>query len=228
MLPILLERMSTAPTAIQFEALWAITNIASGTSDQTAQVVPALPIIARLIRSPNQEVSEQAVWAVGNIAGDSTALRDSVLEAGALVSLVGILDQLALKAKQKISLLRNAVWTISNCCRGKPQPPLELVRPALPGLAKVIWEADAEVVADACWALSYLSDGPNERLQAVIDAGVLTQVVRFLGLSLLFPIAARVALISMLRAYLAGAAAGARGGERRHSGAAHGGQPCDR
>eukprot|EP01044_Picomonas_judraskeda_P032156 COSAG03_NODE_12312_length_552_cov_1.470046_1_plen_159_part_10 len=159
----MVERMSTAPTAIQFEALWAITNIASGTSDQTAQVVPALPIIARLIRSPNQEVSEQAVWAVGNIAGDSTALRDSVLEAGALVSLVGILDQLALKAKQKISLLRNAVWTISNCCRGKPQPPLELVRPALPGLAKVIWEADAEVVADACWALSYLSDGPDER-----------------------------------------------------------------
>ena len=176
-LPILVGRLS-APIPILFEALWTITNIASGTSQQTAQVTPALPKIAELIRSRNDEVSEQAVWCIGNIAGDSATCRDLVLQAGALESLVAILGRLSVKATEKIGLLRNAVWSISNCVRAKPPPDLNLVRPALPALAKALWETDAEVVADACWALSYVSDGTNDRVQAVIDAGVLTQIVR--------------------------------------------------
>ncbi|MCD7448611.1 hypothetical protein HAX54_044865 [Datura stramonium] len=54
------------------------------------------------------------------------------------------------------------------------------VKPALPVLQQLIHMNDEEVLTDACWALSYLSDGPNDKIQAVIDAGVCPRLVELL------------------------------------------------
>lgn len=77
-------------------------------------------------------------------------------------------------------MLRNGTWTLSNFCRGKPQPPFELVSPSLPTLSRLIYSTDEEVLTDACWALSYLSDGSNDKIQAVIEAGVARRLVELL------------------------------------------------
>lgn len=65
----------------------------------------------------------QAVWALGNIAGDSHQCRDLVLSKFALQPL---LEQL--RDGNKMSMLRNATWTLSNFCRGKPAPVFAQVR----------------------------------------------------------------------------------------------------
>ncbi|CAM9112793.1 unnamed protein product [Discosporangium mesarthrocarpum] len=163
-------------TDLQFETAWALTNIASTSKTRVVVEHGAVPSLVRNLRHHNPELREQCAWCLGNIAGDCSELRDMVLKTDALQGLLLNITQPA-----SASLLRNCVWAVSNFCRGKPQPDIASVMPAIPILAQLVGSDDNEVLVDTCWALSYLSDGDSERIQSVIDAGTVDSLTRLLG-----------------------------------------------
>nr|CAD7444818.1 unnamed protein product [Timema bartmani] len=162
--------------SLQFEAAWALTNIASGTSMQTQAVVAAgaVPLFLSLLLSTHQNVCEQAVWALGNIIGDGPQLRDYVINLGVVHPLLTFI-----KPEIPISFLRNVTWVIVNLCRNKdPPPPVQTIREILPALNLLIHHQDIngefQTQKEAAWAISNLTiSGNREQVARLIQEGVI-------------------------------------------------------
>ena len=160
---------------LQIETVWALIPF---TSEQTEAVVDAgvLPPLVALLDPQNVEnLQKKAVWALGNIAGDSPFCRDRVLQAGALPPLLRCL------VDADIELLRISSSTLSNLCRGKPPPPFHYIQPAIAVVRVLLNFPDDEILTNVCCALSYLTDGTNDRIQAVVyERDIIPRVVELL------------------------------------------------
>ncbi|XP_059654399.1 importin subunit alpha-1a-like [Cornus florida] len=164
---------------LQFVAAWCLTNIAAWTSENIKVVIfhGAIPIFVKLLGSSDHDVREKAVCFLGNVADNSPKCRDFVFHHDGLLPL---LAQTQLTEHGNLSIMRSATWALSNLCGGKPQPPLDQTKLALSALLRLLHSNDDEVLIDACWALSHLSDGTNDEIQAVIEAGVCPRLVALL------------------------------------------------
>ncbi len=164
---------------LQFEAAWCLTNVASGTYEHVQVLIQKGTVdqLIKLLRSPHIEVIEQAIWGIGNIAGDGPRIRDIVIAAGAVNPIADLLDQVTTGQ----SFTRNASWTLSNFCRGRPAPDIEKVKRCLPTLARVLMENDQEdIIGDICWAMSYFSDNGKTAIPLILACGILPRIVQLL------------------------------------------------
>ena len=86
-----------------------------------------------------------------------------------------------LENAQNMSLLENVVWTISNLCRGNPSPRKEVTAPVIHPLVSLLEKPISNVAKiDVLWALSYLSDGDEQKIELILACGVAFKLVQLL------------------------------------------------
>ncbi|KAH3765034.1 importin subunit alpha-5 [Pelomyxa schiedti] len=172
-------------TNLQYEALWVLTNLCSGTdTNQTLKVVElgALPQVISLLSSPNARVCEQAIWALGNIVGTSTELRNAILELGYIPAVVNAMHTF----QNSDSLLKIAIWAFSVGCRGKPPPPDKYFIPTptfdiFPTLVAFLRSSDLDIIYDTIWSLCYLTE-ITDFSKHITASGICSNIVIFLDL----------------------------------------------
>eukprot|EP00759_Apiculatamorpha_spiralis_P003217 PhF_6_TR11550/c0_g1_i2/m.18556/K15043/KPNA2; importin subunit alpha-2 len=177
-IPVLVQAlMDTTITEYNYllDLSWALTNIASGTSEHTKAVVNGGGIDAfmRCIDPKmNPEIVVQGVWGLGNIAGENASMRDYV-STKLIPALPAICPILTTTAH-----IQNLSWTLSNLVRAKPAPSRDVILPLLPLVVTIMKQTeDQETLVNCLWHLSYHSDGPNNRIQDVLDTGVVPILV---------------------------------------------------
>ena len=108
------------------------------------------------------------------MAGENTRIRDHVINCGSIKPISDIL----MRQDIGTEFTRNASWTLANLCRGKPTPPFDSIKEAIPALAHVFLKYDQEeIITDILWAFSYISDGTDQRMAHITKTNILPKLV---------------------------------------------------
>ena len=179
--PELISLLENSPPEFQYEALWCLTNIATGTSDQANSIVVkgGIPKIIKLMDSSIEEIKIQATWLIGNLAADSPKIRDTLVKEKAFDKLITILA-----STDKELLIKHAIWSISNFFRNKPYPPFDIVKKCIKIIARtiLILPKDKEFLTDACFILYYMTEHYKETINELLEIGIIPNIIKTLDI----------------------------------------------
>lgn len=177
-IPELIQLLDNSPSEFQYEALWCLTNIATGTTDQANNIVVkgGIPKILKLLDSQIEEIKVQATWLLGNLASDCSKIRDTLIKEKAFDKLLTILAR-----TDNEQLIKQSTWALSNFFRVRPKPNFDTVKKCITVITKVMINflpSDIEFLSDSCFILYFMTEHYKETIKDLLDLNIIPTVLK--------------------------------------------------
>uniref|UniRef100_A0A7S2RHN7 Importin subunit alpha n=1 Tax=Mucochytrium quahogii TaxID=96639 RepID=A0A7S2RHN7_9STRA len=156
---------------LTLDAVWCITNIASGSAYETSTTLCAAPQLIRLLNCGHQKIQEQSFWALGNMAGEDQKPREELLKMGILAPLMYTLRL----DSSSVDIKRVATWCLSNLVRGSATSAIPFFEAKVHEtlLNMITHDVSSPVLVEVVWCLSFLSAKEVECSMCLVDLGIL-------------------------------------------------------
>eukprot|EP01083_Nonionella_stella_P036231 98877_1 len=177
---------------VQYESLWALTNIAAGTTKHTQVLIKHNIIysLQKVIQSSitDNDTKSQAIWCLGNMVGDSPHMRNKLLmKYNIYYECIAPLFQIKTKIDKDahwMSLMRESTWTVSNLCRSPSDAIFcTSVNNSLIRLFKttLCTLSDPEAMSNIFWAINYFIDHNSKKPGNALCKSNIDQMMRGFG-----------------------------------------------
>jgi hypothetical protein len=180
--PELINLLENTPNEFKYEAVWSLTNIATGEEEQanTILIYNGIPKILDLLDSNIEEIKSQTVWLIANLIGESTKIRDTLINQKVYDKLLTILA--STNHQNYIDL---CTWAINNFFKVKPIPNYDIAFKAFKIIARVVMIYDTtntEFIADACQIFSIITKKYKAFIKEIVDINLLPYIIKFLDI----------------------------------------------
>ncbi|CAG9332791.1 unnamed protein product [Blepharisma stoltei] len=158
------------PKEVQYEASWALCNLASCSHEIVEILISKgiIPACLGVINSESLDIIENAVWCLGNIAGDHKEYRVLMIKSYVFEFLVNLLKDMHEHPSPALNAL---LYALKNISRSIIHANIELVKKLLTLIKPLFQAASTREIEDLLTILYCITNGKEKWLQAIIDNG---------------------------------------------------------
>ena len=178
--PEIISLLDNSPPEFQYESLWCLTNIATGTISQVNYIVSkgCIPRLMKCLESPIEELKIQSVWVIGNIVTDSYKYREIFIKDK-------IFDKIlvTLASTNNKSVIKQFTYSVHCFFKVYPIPEFSQVEKSIKIIARVLLllPDDKEFLEDALPILSFMTDNYNQSIAFLIELNLISHIINFLN-----------------------------------------------
>eukprot|EP00744_Colponema_vietnamica_P016200 GILI01022730.1.p1 GENE.GILI01022730.1~~GILI01022730.1.p1 ORF type:complete len:415 (-),score=30.05 GILI01022730.1:189-1367(-) len=178
--------MVTPNTVMGQEASWALATMAcDGDRARLNYIVGlnAIPVWVDHLTNGSDACKRPAVVGLLCVAGGGAKFRSLVLTQNIIPLLLDVINRTMNSSggEDSFPLMWTSVQLVSSLVRHNPPPPASTIASTVPMFAMLLQHSEPVVALQAIWAISHIADGPQGRIQLVVDSGALMPIVSMLS-----------------------------------------------